>query len=303
MSMCSKQRVVGMMLVGVVGVGGCFSEPASTDATSGTSGSGTTAGGTTEVSVETTESGSTGLDSQGTLATGGSSSGSSGTGTSGFTGGSSSTSAGPTGTSTTTGGDVGLCPDFFDSFDANVVGPAWESEHPASLEQVGGATVITLTPEPNDIYPRRMIPWSSLGVEAGSSVSFSVQPVAAPTSTGTQFNLVLEGAAGGNDVTFSLNNPPAGLQYRITTNDDGQVDVLLEQPAVFPPGGSLHAVVGRSQIRFEVFDAKGVPVDELLSTRIPFDIETSRIGFAANNYFQLAGPEQLSAESFSIVCD
>lgn len=32
--------------------------------------------------------------------------------------------------------------------------------------------------------------------------------------------LVLEGSGDDNNVTLSLNNPPSGLEYRITSNDE-----------------------------------------------------------------------------------
>ncbi len=304
--MRTKRFAMGTLLLVATGAG-CFSEPASSGATSGTS-SGSSGGGATEGPVETTEVGSTevgstGVDTVGTFSTGRTSSSSTGLGTSGSSSGSSSTSEGPSETSTTSDVNMELCPEFIDPFDGNVVDPVWESEHGSNIEQLGGATVITLSTAANDVYPRRMIPWSALGVVGQQVVSFSVQPVAAPTIGGTQFNLVFEGAAPGNDVTLSLNNPPSGLEYRITSNIQGTVEVLLQQPTTFPPGGSLQGVVDGAEITFAVFDADGVLVEELVTTGIPFDVETSRMGFAANNYLELVDPAELAAESFAIVCE
>lgn len=303
MSMRNKQRAVGMLFLGAVGVGGCFAEPPSTDAASSTGGRGSTGGGTTDVAAETTEQGSTEVDSVGTSSTDGTSPGSTTLAESGSTGGSSSSSGGPGDTSTTSGVERPLCPLFIDEFDGRDVHGVWESEHGLHIEQVGGATVISLTAQPGDAYPRRMIPWSSLGVVAGQAVSFSVQPVATPVVAGTQLNLVLEGAGEGNNVTLSLNNPQGQLQYRITSNVANVEDVELEQDAVFPSGASLLAVISDSEVTLATLSADGTVVQELASVTVPFDIQTSRVGFAANNYAMLDEPTQLSAESFSIACE
>jgi hypothetical protein len=194
---------------------------------------------------------------------------------------------------------VELCPSWSDDFDGAVI-PVWESVWPESVEQVGGQTVITLTAEPGDQYPRRVIPWPALGVVGTAAVRYRVTPATLPTVTGTQLNTIFEGPAG-SDITFSLNNTGT-LEYRLTSRLEGAETVYAEQPAMFPPGASIQFEISNGRAIVSVIDDEGSDVITFDAIDLPFKPGKARIGFAATNWAQLGADEQLAVESFEIDC-
>lgn len=286
--------------------GGCFSEP-----TVGGEGSSSSAS-----SENTSEAGTTGLGPESSTSSGpqstgttrGPSSSSSSTTSSGSedtgleTDPGSSTSGGLETGGVTTGGVGGLCTDFTDAFDGAAVHPAWMTEWPSAVEQTGGQTVFTLTELENDEYPRRVLPWAALGGDEMDSITFRIQPGATPALVGTQLNLVVEGPPG-NDVTFSLNQT-GGLEYRITSTEDGVTTVLVngDDASDFQSGGWMQAAILQGSVAFDVLDSDGEVVNSMAIVTLPFDVEESRIGFAANNWGPLPSPVEIAVDTFELEC-
>lgn len=201
---------------------------------------------------------------------------------------------------TTTGVVPGLCPQFGDEFDGRVVGPMWTTVAADAVAQIGGQTVLMLTPEENDEYPRRMLPWSLLLPEAAGSVAFRFQPAAAPVATGTQLNLVVEGPPG-NDVTLSLNHPGT-LQYRVTSTINNTSTEVAAIPAEFPVDGWLQATIGNGDVLFEVLDSDLNSLTIFAAVPLPFPIGMGRVGFAANNWALQPGPVAMAVEAAEVDC-
>ena len=298
----------GLSALASLGVlsGGCFSEPTvvGDGSSSSASSESTSEAGATGPGPES----STSSEPQSTGTTLGPSSSSSSTANSGEedtgleTDPGSSTSGGLETGGMTTGVVGGLCPDFTDSFDGAAVHPAWMTEWPSAVAQTGGQTVFTLTALPGDEYPRRVLPWAALGGDEMGSVTFRIQPGATPALVGTQLNLVVEGPPG-NDVTFSLNQT-GGLEYRITSTESGVPTVVVagDDASDFQSGGWMQAVVSQGAVAFDVLDSDGEVVNSIAGVTLPFDVEESRVGFAANNWGPLASPAEIAVDTFELEC-
>lgn len=295
-------RGIGLaLLTSLALLAGCFSEPA----TESDPGSTSAAASSSTTQPETSETGddtSTGRLSSTTLSPDSSSSGGWFATSTGLVG--TGTETGTTGGNDTgemtTGGMPGLCPDFMDEFDEPAVGPMWTTIEPGAVSQMNGRTVITLSAAANDLYPRRMLPWNVLDPEVGAAVAFRMRPVAPPDRFGTQLNLVVEGPPG-NDVTLSLNRVDV-LQYRVTSSDDGEVSVVDEVPADFPKDGWMQATIDDDEVLFEILDSSQNSVSIFAAVPLPFPIDASRVGFAANNWDVLPGPAALAVEAAEVEC-
>lgn len=279
-------------------VPGCFSEPGS-DSPDGSS-----SGGASSSSSGLAGSSGSSDSSSGEGQTSGAGTTAFGTGSTGSTGstgalGSSSGDTGAGDSSSTGSGPLSLCPAWFDEFDGGVF-PAWEFVWDESIEQTDGQTIITLTAEPGDQYPRRVLPWAALGVPGDDTVRFVVTPATLPVVMGTQLNAVFEGPPG-NDVTLSLNNTGL-LEFRLTSRFDGSETVWAEETAVFPPGASISFVIEGGQAVVSILDSGSSVQQTFDPVPLPFNPAEGRMGFAATNWAALATDVELAVESFTLEC-
>jgi hypothetical protein len=294
-----KSSALESLLVLSLGVAACFAEPGQSSTGTNASSTGVdtdaddSSGGGPSTSAPTASASSTEpVDpdtTDGTTTAETSDTGSSGT-------------QGPADTGTadtgTTGEPVLLCPSFVDAFDGPM-DPVWSLVWEGAIEQVGGQSVFTITAAANDQYPRRVLPWATLG--ASGAVTFRVQPATLPTQVGTQLNTILEGPDS-YDVTLSLNRPGGGLQYRLTSRADGNATVHFEGNASFPDSGWVQFEVDAGQAVVSILDSGGAVMTSFDPVDIPFDLSDAKVGFAATNWGELQADTELAVETFELEC-
>ncbi|MBV1860126.1 MAG: hypothetical protein KUG77_17060 [Nannocystaceae bacterium] len=191
------------------------------------------------------------------------------------------------------------CPIYSDDFEDGVVDPLLIQTNAIWTTEAAGASVITLSPEPDDVFPRVMVDAGPAGLQGATA---RIEVGTPPQEDGVHLILWVESRETNWRVAFRLAHygDEILLQARIT-GESGPGQVLASSEWSPREHRWLQLRESDGTMYFDV-SQDGTTFTSLFELPTTFDVSDALIGFVGNNNLPLDGEVEVSVEAFELLC-